>query len=662
MGKTIMLNRELFFISIILMFIVSIGAVSASDVLLDDSGDNGNSGNGDIILDDSASIEESDTSGFDDDSTENENNEGNIRNVEIIQAEGETFEDIQNAILIADENCIIKLNGTYLGTGNYIYINKNLTLEGENAVLDAKGLSGIIVSENEITLKNIIFKNSNMKEAVYIEGNANLVNCTFESNKIRAIRCVNDQESGNVNIRDSIFKNNYMVLDSTGMNLIIENSTFSSNKVTQWSDAVFKISDAKNHPSKVSISNSSFISNSGLESVFYFALTNSASSNIFNNCLFNKNKVDESGVIYLYKGILTIKDSVFGNNTRVISTYVPNEYGNKNKLTVQNTTFDSNGKYVLDNDGNCSIDSCTFKNNKNDLINNYNILSIKNSKFLNNKGAVNHFGYDVMKITNSTFTNSSNDVAAIYSQSGKVNIKDCSFKSNSEAAIVSCNQITITKNNSTKTYKKAISFTNGLNPFSYIKYSFSNLTTSYKSGKTFNIKAVYGNSKKVCSNLKFKLEIFSGNDYVDQFFATANSKGIASFKISRLDLGSYNAVITCYSFSPYDFEEFTSVKAKIKIKKANTIVKAPKFTAKFKKSKYFKVTIKNKASKKAVSGIKVKIKVYTGKKYKTYTVKTNKNGLAKLNTKTFKRGKHKVVISSGNNRYIITKKSSIIIK
>ena len=89
----------------------------------------------------------------------------------------------------------------------------------------------------------------------------------------------------------------------------------------------------------------------------------------------------------------------------------------------------------------------------------------------------------------------------------------------------------------------------------------------------------------------------------------------------------------------------------IKIDKARTIVKAPQVTNKFKKSKYFKVTIKNK-----------KIKVFSGKKFKTYTVKTNKKGIAKINTKNLKTGKHKVVISSGNKNYSISKKSLIKIK
>ena len=63
-----------------------------------------------------------------------------------------------------------------------------------------------------------------------------------------------------------------------------------------------------------------------------------------------------------------------------------------------------------------------------------------------------------------------------------------------------------------------------------------------------------------------------------------------------------------------------------------------------------------------MSGIKLKLRIYTGKKYKTYTVKTNKKGVAKFNTKKLKRGKHKVKILSGNKNVVVSKKSSIRIR
>ena len=99
-----------------------------------------------------------------------------------------------------------------------------------------------------------------------------------------------------------------------------------------------------------------------------------------------------------------------------------------------------------------------------------------------------------------------------------------------------------------------------------------------------------------------------------------------------------------------------------KLFKTQTKISAPKVTSNFNQSKYLKVTLKNKKTNNILKGVKVNIKVYTGNKTKSFVVKTDKNGVAKLNTKGLKVGSHKVVISTSNNKYIISGKTSIVIK
>lgn len=643
-----------------MLFILSIGFVSATEIESDDEISNSDEIS-EMSLDQTTDLK-TDENSFE---IQTETQADNIENEEdgdsSLSISGNTFEDIKNAISISEENSTIKINGTYVGNGNSIYIKKNITLEGENAVLDAKGLSGILVSDKSITLKNIIFRNSAGNEAVHIEGSVTLINCTFENNKNTALKCKGNIKSDNANIINCNFKNNYIALESIGLALTIENSTFKSNKVSIDDEATIIITDTNKYPSKVSIKNSSFISNAGYYSVFYIELKNSASSNIINNCYFNNNKANEYGVINLYRGTLTIMNSVFGNNTRAIYTLTPNEYFKDNKLTIKNSTFEGNKKVLLRNEINCLIDSCTFKNN-NALIYNYDSLTVKNSKFLNNNGAIENLCPKTTSIINSTFTNSSNKLTSVYSVDGTLKIKDSTFKCNSEAAIISYKKLSITRNGKTTSYKKYVTLTNSFKPFSIlVDYTVKKLTTSYRSGKTFKVKTIFRKSKNPCSNIKLDMKVFNGKKYVTMFYATANSKGIAYFNITRLKVGSYKVKIESQYYNPCHLS-FNSHNSSIRIKKASTVVKAPKVSARFKKSKYFKVTIKNKVSKKAVSKIKVKINVYTGKKYKTYTVKTNKKGIAKLNTKKIKKGKHKVVISSGNKNYIISKKSKITIK
>lgn len=97
------------------------------------------------------------------------------------------------------------------------------------------------------------------------------------------------------------------------------------------------------------------------------------------------------------------------------------------------------------------------------------------------------------------------------------------------------------------------------------------------------------------------------------------------------------------------------------IKKA-TIVSAPKISNAFNQTKYFKVTVKDKSNKKVLSGIKIKIKLMGSNFTKYFTVKTGVNGVAELDTKTLSNGTYNVVISPANNKYLISAKSTIVIK
>lgn len=87
------------------------------------------------------------------------------------------------------------------------------------------------------------------------------------------------------------------------------------------------------------------------------------------------------------------------------------------------------------------------------------------------------------------------------------------------------------------------------------------------------------------------------------------------------------------------------------------VVSAPAVKVTKGSSKYFKVTVKKGNS--PVKGLKFKVKVLTGKKVKTYTVKTNKYGVAKFNVKKLKLGTHKVKVVSSNKKYKFSKSSKI---
>lgn len=100
---------------------------------------------------------------------------------------------------------------------------------------------------------------------------------------------------------------------------------------------------------------------------------------------------------------------------------------------------------------------------------------------------------------------------------------------------------------------------------------------------------------------------------------------------------------------------------KIDKHKIQTAVNAPAVTSKYHVANVFKISVMNSFANKPVVAT-IKVKVFTGDTFRIYTLKTDKNGVAKLNIGRFLKGTHKVVIYSGNTNYFISKATKIVIK
>lgn len=174
-----------------------------------------------------------------------------------------------------------------------------------------------------------------------------------------------------------------------------------------------------------------------------------------------------------------------------------------------------------------------------------------------------------------------------------------------------------------------------------ISLSVSKLSTTYGSGKYFKVKAIDSKTKKPVVNVKLILKVYSGKKYKKVAVAT-DSNGIAKYYASDLGIGSHKVTINVK-----DSKKFLSKMkySSIKISKAKLKISAPKITGYYKESKRYKIAVKNRESKKPMKGIKVMIKVFTGKKYKKHSLKTDKKGIVSFNMKSLPKGKHKVVIN-----------------
>ena len=178
-----------------------------------------------------------------------------------------------------------------------------------------------------------------------------------------------------------------------------------------------------------------------------------------------------------------------------------------------------------------------------------------------------------------------------------------------------------------------------------ISLSVSKLSTTYGSGKYFKVKVIDSKAKKPVANVKLILKVYSGKKY-KKITAATDSNGIAKYYASNLGIGNHKVTINVK-----DSKKFSSKMkySSIKISMAKLKISAPKITAYYKESKMYNIAIKNRESKKPMKNIKVVIKVFTGKKYKKYSLKTDKKGIVGFNMKSLSKGKHNVVINIKSN-------------
>ena len=152
------------------------------------------------------------------------------------------------------------------------------------------------------------------------------------------------------------------------------------------------------------------------------------------------------------------------------------------------------------------------------------------------------------------------------------------------------------------------------------------------------------------------IKAYAANDN-GRFVGVSSGGLVDNVRFKNKFVSSYN-LPRCPNMKYLGSHSFGNVDKFVKIP---TTIKAPDVENKFNATKYFKVTVKNKNTNKAISNLKVKIKLTSGSKSKAYLIKTNEKGVATFNTKDLSVGKYKVVLAPTNIKYIISGKSKITI-
>ena len=156
------------------------------------------------------------------------------------------------------------------------------------------------------------------------------------------------------------------------------------------------------------------------------------------------------------------------------------------------------------------------------------------------------------------------------------------------------------------------------------------------------IKLINTKNKKVIYNTKVKLRVKLQDNKYHTFYSPTQLNGVASFNIA-LGPGKFKFTAGCGDAKSYTAKTISSTLL---------VKKAPFKITKKVSGKNLKITAKNKISNKGVSKVKLTVKVYTGKKYKTFVKKTNSKGQISLNLKNIKSGKHSVVITALKDNYV----------
>ncbi|MCQ2738299.1 MAG: hypothetical protein MJ224_06790, partial [archaeon] len=185
------------------------------------------------------------------------------------------------------------------------------------------------------------------------------------------------------------------------------------------------------------------------------------------------------------------------------------------------------------------------------------------------------------------------------------------------------------------------------------------ISTYYKSGKKMYITLKDTNNNVLLKSKKLTIKVYKGSKLYKTYYATTNSKGVASFNTNNLATGTFTVKVY-YSTSTI---AASTISKTIKItKNPNAKVSASNLTAKKGTNSYFKLTVKTPDSK-LLSSATVKITAYDENGtvlWSPSTVKTSSKGIAQFNTKSLAKGTYYIKISVSSTYYTGTLSGKVI--
>lgn len=188
----------------------------------------------------------------------------------------------------------------------------------------------------------------------------------------------------------------------------------------------------------------------------------------------------------------------------------------------------------------------------------------------------------------------------------------------------------------------------------HVNLAASSKTVTYAKLQHIKVKVTDDEGKPV-ENVKIAFKIYKNDKLVDtqDDFSTGDD-GYVYYSTESLNAGKYTVK---YEIADKNTYQASAISSKLTVKKIKYTIKVKRHTG--------ELDIFVKKNKKPAN-IKLKVKIYTGKKYKTIYLKSGHNkklskykGFCAFATNDLKVGKHKVIITAANKNYQASKKTFI---
>ena len=470
-------------------------------------------------------------------------------------------------------------------------------------------------NNSEITLNSSYKYDSNesLNEGVVISKNIKINGNNHIIDGSNLARCLNITNNTHVILENIIFINGFSNSSDGGaihtdrnVNLTVKNCTFKNNLIYNHNGGAISTNESSN------------------VEIIGCVFENNTSIRVSNLAWADFKRGMGSALYHTINSTLALTDSIFKSNNAYLSIILLVSFDDVNyalsKLYIKNCLFENNtsfrcGVVYIDEFGEGEIIDSTFIKNHSQVSTGTLILDtcpyalVKNCFFKDNYGK--DGGAICVEIYKKTMTSNARIVdcrfinnfasengGAISSVGGVVDIQNCLFE-----------------DNQANERGGAV---------------YSRLGSLKLSNSIFNDNnAEYGGSLYLKSNDT----IVTGCNFLN---SKAYMKGAAVYLKEYALLKGCNYVSNSAPNDKNKYGVYNAFEISGKIQAKNLKVS-------YKSGKTLKITL----SKPAV-GVKIKIKVYTNKKYKTYYVTTDKNGVATFDASKIKAGTHKVKISSAD--------------